>query len=245
MTNILPFPRLFRRAATPIWLPLIYGETRLPQRRPTPASPACPSLLDPLAGTNLLAVFDDDNIRISCQEQFGASLSYRTVAEQLRQLTSSCEMSAVLTSGSDRDERSIYFRMRGFLTLDIKLEVVETTRGPEVKSNADFDLAFETAFRIAQGHFDTLLVGSGDGDLTLSIARGVQRLAPGVRVFTLSVPGCTSNRILQDRVPELIAGNFYVQKELLRAGRNTANRLGRKAESRKRVAAIGGLRHVQ
>ena len=245
MTNILPFPRPFRRAATPIWLPLIYGESRLPRRRPTPASPASPSLLDPLAGTNLLAVFDDDNIRISCQEKFGSSFSYRTVAEQLRQLTSSCEMSAVLTSGADHDERSSYFRIRGFLTLGIKREVVETIRGPEVKSNADFDLAFETAFRIAQGHFDTLLVGSGDGDLTLSIARGVQRLAPGVRVFTLSVPGCTSNRILQDRVPELIAGNFYVRQGLLRAGGRTVAQRGQRADPRKPVAARGGSQHVQ
>jgi len=206
--NILHFPPSSH--GDPLWIPV--GASTTHRRRKPSLETWCA-----LSGSRLLCIIDDDNLRISCRSQFSAGLSYRKLASHLQHLTYSCEMHAVLTSPSGDNTRSVYFEQRGYLPIDIKREVVETTRGPLVKGNADLDIAFNAGYRITTGDFDVLLVGSGDGDLVLSIARGVRRLAPSVRVYTLSVPHSSSSRILQHAAPQLIAGNFFVTDSLLQS----------------------------
>ena len=93
-------------------------------------------------------------------------------------------------------------------------------------------LRSELAFRAALVTFGTLIVASGDGDLVLSIARGVQRVLPGLQVYTLSVRECTSARILHHNVPKLIAGNFFVESSMLRPLPVAANTPKRRAGGR-------------
>jgi len=242
MASILSFPLPMKRPAQPIWLPLVEParpRPRIPQSNPEAAAPFAP-LLD----SNLLGIFDDDNLKISCDEKFGSKLSYATLAASLRGLANRCELWAVLTSNAEDAGRTRYFEARGYQALDVKREVIATKRGTVVKGNADFDLAFETAFRIACGTFDTVLLGTGDGDLALAIARGIKRVDPELKVFTLSVRGCTSARLLQHQVPHLVEGNFYVESAMLRAPQAGNREHDSRHSCRVRAARRAGGRHV-
>lgn len=163
----------------------------------------------------VLCILDLDNLRISGERQLDASINYRELEERLYLITQRLYGLAVLTSPAGQDEHAQDLRNSNWRVLDIKREVVWTNNMREVKGNADWDICFE-AGRLIQAHrFDVILVGSGDGDLVLGIARGVRRIAPASQVFTLSVRTTTSQRILRDRVPDLVAGNFFVERDLL------------------------------
>ncbi len=242
MASILSFPLPLKRPAQPIWLPLVepaQPKPRMPQSYPQAAAPFAP-----LLGSNLLGIFDDDNLNISCREKFGSKLSYATLAMCLRGLANHCELWAVLTSNADDAGRTRYFEARGYQALDVKREVVSTKRGTIVKGNADFDLAFETAFRVACGTPDTVLLGTGDGDLALAIARGIKRVDPELKVFTLSVRGCTSARLLQQQVPHLVEGNFYVEPAMLRVPQAAGGDHNGRQGCRMRASRRSGGRHV-
>lgn len=242
MASILSFPLPLKRPAQPIWLPLVEparSKPRMPQSNPEAAAPFVP-----LIGSNLLGIFDDDNLNISCGEKFGSKLSYATLAMCLRGLANQCELWAVLTSNAEDAGRARYFEARGYQALDVKREVIATKRGTVVKGNADFDLAFETAFRVACGTFDTVLLGTGDGDLALAVARGIKRVGLELKVFTLSVRGCTSGRLLHQQVPHLVEGNFYVEPAMLRAPQAVNREHNGRQNCRVRAARRAGGRHV-
>jgi uncharacterized LabA/DUF88 family protein len=164
----------------------------------------------------VLCILDHDNLRISAEREFAAAICYRDLEERLYQLTRRLYGLAILTSHHGQDGPAQELLNCKWKFIDIKREVAWTSGRREVKGNADWDICFE-AGRLIQAHrFDTVLLGSGDGDLVLGIARGVRRIAPTSQVFTLSIRTTTSQRILAERVPELIAGNFFLERDLLR-----------------------------
>ena len=130
-------------------------------------------------------------------------------------ICTSIELHAVLTSVDGQSPRSNYLSGRGFDVLNVKREIVQTASSRRVVPN-DFDISFMVGASLAQGGFNALLLGTGDGDLALAIARGVRRVSPQTRVYTLSVPGATSSRIQKEHAPELVAGNLFVDESLLR-----------------------------
>lgn len=175
-------------------------------RSAPPAAPAYPQLDLPrgafpartdfsaLQGRRVLAIFDDDNIRISMKEH-GRSLRYATLLDRLRASASHVSAHAVLTHEPGDRNRMRYFESRTWQPLGIPREVVVTRRGSEVKSNADMDLCFECGRIFRHDVYDAVLLGSGDGDLCVALARGIRRLSPSTRIATLSVTGCTSGRL--------------------------------------------------
>ena len=70
------------------------------------------------------------------------------------------------------------------------------------------------------GFFDGVLICSGDGDLSAAIARGIRRIQPHTKIFTLSVPG-TGSRRLKERT-DLFDGNMVVGNDLVRPAHNSA-----------------------
>lgn len=223
----IPFP--FERASSArLWMPPVRN-----CRKPSEAETVfVPPQLKVLAGSCLLAVVDDDNLRIGCQSKLSAKLSYRALAEALRSICTSVELHAVLTSVEGRGVRNNYFSRRGFHVLNVRREIVETASSRRVVPN-DFDISFTVGASLARGGFDAVLLGTGDGDLALAIARGVRRVTPWARVYTLSVPGATSSRIQKDHAPEFIDGNLLVDQSLLRRLKAPPERPSRQKPTRR------------
>jgi len=137
---------------------------------------------------------DEDNLRISMRHHC-RPLSYRTLLDRLRGRAENIFPLAVLTAPQGDQRREAYLKTRGWHVLAIPRETVVTCAGAQIKANADADLAFELGRLLSSDHFDTVLLGTGDGDLAVAIGRGMRRTQPGVRLVTLSVPGSTSARL--------------------------------------------------
>lgn len=167
-----------------------------------------------LHGTRLAIVCDDDNLRLSSQNR-ARRFSYRQVLERLAAVADVVLPMAVVSADRGDRRRQAYLEKRGWRVLAIPRETAWTCRGPVLKSNVDFDLAFELGHLINRGRFNTVLLATGDGDLAVAIGRGVRRNRPGLRLFTMSVPGSGSAR-LRTR-PDLFDGHIVVGRDLSRS----------------------------
>src|SRR5208282_4304138 len=76
------------------------------------------------------------------------------------------------------------------------------------------DICFEAGRAAFNWGGDAIVIGSGDGDLSAAIARGLKRAVPGKKVFTLSVPGCSSRRLLDRK--DLFDGRLQIGLDLTR-----------------------------
>jgi hypothetical protein len=169
--------------------------------------------LSALKGRRVLTVLDEDNLRISMQHHH-QPLSYRRLLARLHGETTRVFPLAVLTAPEGDQRREAYLKSRGWNVLAIPRETVLTTTGPQLKANADFDLAFELGHLVNTGQFDAVLLGTGDGDLAVAIGRGIRRRCPQLHLFTLSVAGSASGR-LRSR-SDLFDGNIVVGRDISR-----------------------------
>lgn len=169
-----------------------------------------------LRGRRVLCVVDEDNLRISISAAHGRDLrlSYRELGLRLEASATRAERIAVLTDEPGGVARANYLERRGWTEVTITRETVMTCHGPRVKGNADFDLAMECGLRLYSSDFDALLIGTGDGDLAVSLARGARRHRPDLRGATLAIPGCTSWRLTHR--PDLFNGHIAVGLDLVR-----------------------------
>src|ERR1051326_367775 len=136
--------------------------------------------LAPLKGRRVLIVVDEDNLRISMQ-QHRQPLSFGRLLNRLQDETLHVFPLAVLTAAEGDPRRATYLEKKGWHVLVVPRETVYTTAGRQLKANADFDLAFELGRLVNTLHFDTVLLGTGDGDLAVAIGRGIRRTCPDLR----------------------------------------------------------------
>lgn len=193
---------------------------RLQHRPAARANPATlPTWTDfgRLAGRRVLCVVDEDNLRVSIQAHH-CRLSYRRLHQRLTDTCQSVATWAVLTSPANCDRRYRYLQRRGWRVIDIPQEIVATVNGPVKKANADMDLCFAAGSLLRRGQYQAVLVGSGDGDLAVAIARGVKRIRPRCAVFTLAVPGSASQRLRNQ--PDLFSGALQIGRDLTRSARS-------------------------
>jgi uncharacterized LabA/DUF88 family protein len=192
--------------------------TRTRQAATSPRRPALPPKTDFSAFScrRVIALFDEDNLRISLGKEHHARLSYRLLHEKLVATSASLHAVAVLTDEPGRQQRATYLRNRGWEPLVIEREVVSTCHGTEVKANADTDLAVEAGRLLTLHPCDVLCLGSGDGDLVLAIAKAVRRCWPQTKVVTVAVPGCTSVRLRKHG--ELIHQHVPIGADISRTG---------------------------
>ncbi|PWU14394.1 MAG: hypothetical protein C5B50_17605 [Verrucomicrobia bacterium] len=150
-----------------------------------------------ITGLRVLVLVDEDNLRISMQRH-RRKLSYRRLLDRVRSVAGEVVPLAVLTAPPNSTQRERYLQTRGWSTLTVPQETIRTKAGTRKLANADMDICFEAGRAALQWSGDAILIGSGDGDLSIAIARGVKRAHPTKKVYTLSVPGCASRR-LRDR----------------------------------------------
>lgn len=162
------------------------------------SAPAChlPAATDlsVFGGRRLLCLIDEDNLRVSIRDH-ERHLSYQILHQRLQRETRSLAAWAIFTRPADDHRRRCYLQMRGWRVIDIPREIVTTSQGPVKKANADMDLCFAAGYLLQQDHYDAVLIGSGDGDLCIALARGIRRIRPECAIVTLSVPGSTSRRL--------------------------------------------------
>lgn len=138
------------------------------------------------------------------------------LAERLRREAASLDLVAVLSQERSADRRARYLSRRGWRTVSIEREQVMTCRGLTTKGNADMDLALEAGRLLSIRSYDILLVGTGDGDLAVAIARGVRRCWPRTKVYAVAFPFCVSARIR--RSSGLFDGFIPLGRDLIRSG---------------------------
>ena len=98
-----------------------------------------------------------------------------------------------------RDTRERFFERDGWEVVAVPQELVRTFSGAVLKANIDMYLCVEVGLRASspagKPRTDCTLIGSGDGDICVAIARTLKRRFPEQRVMTISVPGSTSHRL--------------------------------------------------
>ncbi len=167
-----------------------------------------------LASRRVLCLLDEDNLRISIGAH-ALRLSFDLLLRKLSATARGVLPWAVVTARVGDDRRQKYLVQRGWHVVTVPRETVLTVKGPRIKANGDMDLCY-LAGSLALKRFEAVLLGSGDGDLCVAIARGIRRLKAAQEIFTLSVPGSTSHRILVANNPSLFDGNVMVGRDVLR-----------------------------
>jgi hypothetical protein len=160
---------------------------------------------------------DDDNIRIGLQA-LGVSLSYRRLQSRLAAQAAVLHPWAVLTHRAGELSRARYLAERGWRVLPVTREYLIGRQSVTVKGNADHELAFLAGRLAVDGRFDSVLLGTGDGDLAVALARCVKAFV-GIPVSTISVPGSSSQRL---RDAALFTRRLLVGRDLVVPSRSRA-----------------------
>jgi hypothetical protein len=191
----------------------------LPALRPAKASATSPlpadTDLSALAGKRVLCLLDEDNLRISIKSH-ALRLAFDLLRRKLSATARSVSAWVVLTAELGDTRRQAYLVPRGWQVVSVPREIVMTITGPRMKANADMDICFLAGSLVLKGQFDAMLIGSGDGDLGVAIARGIRRLQAVPDIYTLSVPGSTSHRIRPSNNPTLFAANILIGRDITR-----------------------------
>jgi hypothetical protein len=162
------------------------------------------------ADRRVLCIMDDDNIRIGLRSRAYA-LSYRTLRGRLGEAASALDCWVVLSDNDGAVARGRYLERRDWKVVQVPRQVVVHRGVPTVKGNVDHELAFLAGKLSAQAEFDVILLGTGDGDLAVSVARCLKEYT-SASVVTLSVPGCSSSRLAD---AGLFAGRIFVGRDLV------------------------------
>lgn len=191
-----------------------YPAAGQPPVRANPAGSALPVTTDLslLAGHRLLFLADDENLRISMKNIHCRQLDFRRLQHRLANVARNLQAWSVLTSPCEEPNRAERLKSAGWRVVSIPRQVVPSFHGLQVKANADHDLAFIAGLLAGCRDYDGVLIGTGDGDLAVAVARGFKRLERAVRIYSISVPGSTSSRLRSQN--DLFTANLSIGADL-------------------------------
>ena len=171
--------------------------------------PKLPPITDfgAISGKKVTCALDSDNIDICLRRCFN-SLSYETLARRIIAVAGQADLLAVPTVSGNHGPRESRLSSAGWRVLPIPVEIIQTHKGSRRKANADHDIAFEVGYQVRTNSPEVVLIGTGDGDLAVAMARGIKRHHPEIKVITLSVNGFTSHRLMTKT--ELFDGNILI-----------------------------------
>ena len=150
--------------------------------------------LSVLFGRRVLAVFDCENLSISAEKNF-LTLSYGCLLAVLRSAAVDCEAHAFFSRMPGDDTFDASMKQAGLITHPRDIEFIESRTGTRKLANSDSRLLFTAGRLLAQTNADTLLIGSGDGDLGCELATGVMEMGRSLTILTLSIAGSSSRRL--------------------------------------------------
>jgi hypothetical protein len=164
----------------------------------------------PIGAGRVLALLDDDNLRISLRNR-GFALSYRTLRTRLAEAVESVEAWVALSDNDGAVARGRYLEQRGWNVVQVPRQTVMHRGVPTVKANVDNEIAFLAGRLSAKESFETILLGTGDGDLAVAVARCLREYTSAA-IVTLSVPGCSSQRLTD---PALFSERIFIGRDLV------------------------------
>jgi hypothetical protein len=163
---------------------------------------------------------DDDNLRISLRKSRFA-LSYRGLRGRLSNATENVEAWVALSDNDGAVARGRYLEQRDWKVVQVPRQTVLHNGVPRIKGNADYEIAFLAGRLSATKSYDVILLGTGDGDLAVSIARCLREYTSAA-IVTLSVPGCSSQRLTD---PTLFSERVFIGRDLVVAVRRPSSRV--------------------
>jgi hypothetical protein len=178
------------------------------------AVPAYTGPLQVLQGKRILAIMDDQNLQISAKA-LGYKVSYRSRGALLKRTTRTTALHTVFAQHVDDPRRTLYFRLAGWTPHSRTIDRVRTHRGMETRANADSLMVFITATLASRSRADTILLGTGDGDLAIDLCMALHELPTRRQIVTLSLAGSTSYRLDASRNSS-IAANIELGRDCLR-----------------------------
>ena len=150
-------------------------------------------------GKRVLLIADSDNWDYSLKPH-GLRLQYGGLLDRLKRRGRSRVPGSCADLGTGRLSVRLSFPENcGWRVVSIPWETITTCGGTRKLANADTDLAFECGYLCVSKDCDAALIGTGDGDLAVSIARGLRRIhrRMPIAIHTLSVVGASSSRLWQ------------------------------------------------
>jgi hypothetical protein len=168
---------------------------------------------------NTLFVIDAENLNYSLASS-GFQPDYAAINDRIARCAQSLETYAFMTS----DERTIEHKRRYFSSASISAHLSDVNSVLTVGQlnrhlNSDNDLLLRMGYYCGKTNFDSVVLGTGDGELGCAAANFLAGLAKPPRLYVLSVEGTTSNR-LHTSANWLINGNLTLGADLVRPVRS-------------------------
>jgi hypothetical protein len=162
----------------------------------------------------MLVVLDYENLLIGLRNHHRCQPCLGRLLEAISRLASRVKPIAAFTS--ERHSRKAQeLRRAGWQVTTIAPERIrQYGRWIPCPNLADNRLLFLTGLELARHRFDSALLISGDGTWSTNLGAAlIAHSPPGFRVFSLSLPGSTSQRILKRR--DLFAGHAFLGRDLV------------------------------
>jgi hypothetical protein len=172
----------------------------------------------PVNGRRHILLADAENLIYSAAN-LGFHLSVSELTRILRQNYPGILLHAFISVPQDRrDHRLDPFDQSGWDIHTNPIHEVKTSNGVRRRANSDNDMLFKSGWLLSRNKVETVIIGSGDGDLSDDLARAVSEIIPRATVWTLSLAGATSHRLNAIHNP-WIAGNIEVGLDCLETGK--------------------------
>jgi hypothetical protein len=143
-----------------------------------------------------LFIGDAENLSYTYRNE-GLDLDFGSLLSSVRALSNQVEAYAFATvrEGQSMEYAEQYFKSCGWIPM---LNPARHERG-KVIANSDAAILINTGRLLSQSKADTLLIGSGDGELGSAIADFAQGLPSRPRVITIGRSGSLSNKLVAGR----------------------------------------------
>ena len=198
-----------RESSPPIATRSYHGGPRLVQ------PPRLTGPLHHIQGGSPLVICDVENLSLGAWE-LGFFISYGSLAGQFKAVTRRCGLHAFFWQKRNENHRVSHFESCGWIAHGQAVETVRSCRGEYTRANSDNTILFCTGVLATLPVFDTIIIGSGDGDLVCDLARLLSEFNIKRRIFTLSLAGSTSSRLNAERNPHIHA-NLEIGMDCLHA----------------------------
>ncbi len=169
--------------------------------------------MNSIEGRRLLTVVDVENLTYSARE-LGFKVSYKMLADKLRQAARSCVLHAFFSRERGDERWGSYFAARGWIPHPNDIETVQTYQGKKRLANSDNMILFNAGLFISRSTADTIVLASGDGSMVCDIAKFLSELPKPREVVTMSLAGSTSWR-LDAKKNQYISCNIELGKDCL------------------------------
>ena len=153
--------------------------------------------LSHLKNRQVLVLVDAENLMYSART-IGKAVSFQRIATLLAGASKACKLHAFLSVPPDRPDARLTFFQEPWSVHTNFISHVRTGMISKRRANADNFILFHAGSILTQKQsktIDTVIIGSGDGDLADDLAAAILQLKGACNILTMSLAGSTSQRL--------------------------------------------------